>query len=41
MNITGRVAMSKKGKWFADMVKLTSECKNFRRSLDELQEEDN
>ena len=35
----GSVAMSKKGKWFADMVKLTSECKNFRRNLDELKEE--
>ena len=39
MIITGRVAMSKKGKWFADMIRLTSECKNFRRSLDELREE--
>ena len=39
MNITGRVVMSKKGKWFADMIRLTSECKNFRRSLDELREE--
>ena len=39
MNITGRVVMSKKGKWFADMIRLTSECKNFRRSLNELKEE--
>ena len=39
MNIFGRVAMSKKGKWFAEMIKLTSECKNFRRSLNELKEE--
>jgi hypothetical protein len=31
--------MSKKGKWFAEMIRLTSECKNFRRSLDELREE--
>ena len=31
--------MSKKGKWFADMIKLTSECKNFRRCLNELKEE--
>ena len=31
--------MSKKGKWFAEMIRLTSECKNFRRSLDELKEE--
>jgi hypothetical protein len=39
MNMFGSVAMSKKGKWFADMLKLTSECKNFRRNLDELKEE--
>ena len=39
MNITGRAVMSKKGKWFADMIKLSSECKKFRRSLDELREE--
>jgi len=31
--------MSKKGRWFAEMIKLTSECKNFRKSLDELKEE--
>jgi len=37
----GSVVMSKKGKWFADMVKLTSECKNFRRNLNELKEESN
>jgi len=39
MNISGKIAMSKKGKWFAEMIRLTSECKNFRKSLDELKEE--
>tara|TARA_R100001509_G_scaffold88751_2_gene50804 strand:- start:81 stop:182 length:102 start_codon:yes stop_codon:yes gene_type:complete len=33
--------MSKKGKWFADMIKLTSECGKFRECLNELKEEEN
>ena len=33
--------MSKRGKWFEEMIKLTNECKNFRKSLDELREEEN
>ena len=33
--------MSKKGKWFSEMIQLTNECKNFRRSLNELKEESN
>ena len=33
--------MSKRGKWFAEMIKLTNEGKNFRKSLDELREEEN
>jgi hypothetical protein len=33
--------MSKKGKWFAEMIKLTSECKRYRECLDELKEEEN
>ena len=37
----GSVVMSKKGKWFSEMIQLTSECKRFKECLDELREESN